>query len=276
MSPPVDAPGGNAPGRRLRVLIGRDRFSERHGWGELARHWPAAVAARVDVEAVEVGRLDDALRRGRPPVDVVVPIMSPVTAATIAAGSFGLVQQFGVGVEAIDVAAASEHGVWVATMPGVNTAPVAEHAVALLLALVHRLPEAPRGFEPGRWGEPAGGSLAGSRVVVLGLGAVGTAVALRLTALGAAVTGVHRRPPATAVTPAACDRLAPVEHLHAVLTDADAVVVAASHERGRAPVLDAAAIRLGAALAAHLDHRPPADLLNPLPGPMRAGTPPAR
>ena len=75
------------PGGRLRVLIGRDRFSERHGWHELARHWPAAVAGRVDVEAVEVGRLDAALRRGEPPVDVVVPVMSPVTAATIGAGS---------------------------------------------------------------------------------------------------------------------------------------------------------------------------------------------
>jgi lactate dehydrogenase-like 2-hydroxyacid dehydrogenase len=60
----------------------------------------------------------------------------------IRAGSFGLVQQFGVGVENIDLDVAADEGVWVANVPGLNAVPVAEHAITLLLAPARRLPEA--------------------------------------------------------------------------------------------------------------------------------------
>ena len=92
-------------------------------------------------------------------------------------GSFGLIQQFGVGVDNIDLDAAAGEGVWVANMPGLNAVPVAEHAIALLLALARRLPEASKGFEPGRCGEPAGRSLAGTAACIVGAGAVGTQIA---------------------------------------------------------------------------------------------------
>ena len=82
---------------------------------------------------------------GGPPVDVVVPLWSPLPGRAIRAGSFGLVQQFGVGVDNIDLDAAADEGVWIANMPGLNAVPVAEHAVALLLALARRLPEASKG-----------------------------------------------------------------------------------------------------------------------------------
>jgi phosphoglycerate dehydrogenase-like enzyme len=161
----------------LRVLVGKERFSENHAWSEMPQHWPAGLAGRAVIEVVGQGQLEARLADGGPPVDVVVPLWSPVPGRAIRAGSFGLIQQFGVGVDNIDLDAAADEGVWVANMPGLNAVPVAEHAVALLLALARRFPEASKGFEPGRWGEPAGRSLAGTAACIVGAGAIGTQIA---------------------------------------------------------------------------------------------------
>src|SRR5271169_3233531 len=166
----------------LRVLVGKERFSENHAWSEMPRYWPAALADRIVIEVVGQGQLEARLAGDGPPVDVVVPLWSPLPGRAIQAGSFGLIQQFGVGVDNIDLDAAAGKGVWVANMPGLNAVPVAEHAVALLLALARRLPEASKGFEPGRWGQPAGRSLAGTAACIVGAGAIGTQIARRLAA----------------------------------------------------------------------------------------------
>jgi phosphoglycerate dehydrogenase-like enzyme len=158
----------------LRVLLGKERFSADHPWSEMPEHWPAGLAGRAVIEVAGQGQLEARLADGGPPVDVVVPLWSPLPGRAIRAGSFGLIQQFGVGVDNIDLDAAADEGVWVANMAGLNAVPVAEHAVALLLALARRLPEARKVFEPGRWGEPAGRSLAGTAACVLGAGAIGT------------------------------------------------------------------------------------------------------
>jgi phosphoglycerate dehydrogenase-like enzyme len=157
----------------LRVLVGKERFSENHAWSEMPQYWPAGLVGRAVIEVIGQGQLERRLVDGGPPVDVVVPLWSPLPGRAIRAGSFGLVQQFGVGVDNIDLDAAADEGVWIANMPGLNAVPVAEHAVALLLALARRLPEASKGFEPGRWGEPAGRSLAGTSACIVGAGAIG-------------------------------------------------------------------------------------------------------
>src|SRR5580698_6403432 len=170
----------------LRVLVGKERFSEDHAWSEMPQYWPPGLADRAVIEVVGQGRLEARLVDGGPPVDVVVPLWSPLPGRAIRAESFGLIQQFGVGLDNIDLDAAADEGVWVANMPGLNAVPVAEHAVALLLALARRLPEASKGFEPGRWGEPAGRSLAGTAACIVGAGAIGTQIARRLAARPAA------------------------------------------------------------------------------------------
>ena len=63
-------------------------------------------------------------------------------------------------MERIDSAAVAARGVPVANLPDVNAPFVAEQAIALLRPLMHRSPEASAGVEPGRWGSPAGRSLA--------------------------------------------------------------------------------------------------------------------
>jgi len=183
------------------VLVGKERFSRNHAWSEMPLHWPSRVADRVVIEVIGQGRLEARLVDAGPPVDVVVPMWSPLPGRAIRAGGFGLIQQFGVGVDNIDLDAAADEGVWVANMPGLNAVPVAEHAVALLLALARRLPEASKGFQPGRWGEPAGRSLAGTAACIVGAGAIGTQIALRLAAFEVTVTGVRRHPPDGPVPP---------------------------------------------------------------------------
>jgi phosphoglycerate dehydrogenase-like enzyme len=223
------------------VLVGKERFSENHAWPEMPLHWPSRVADRAVIEVVGQGRLEARLADGGPPVDVVVPMWSPLPGRAIRAGSFGLVQQFGVGVDNVDLDAAAGAGVWVANMPGLNAVPVAEHAVALLLALARRLPEAPKGFEPGRWGEPAGRSLAGTAACIVGFGAIGTQIALRLAAFGVTVTGVRRHPADGPVPPFAAVYSA--DRLLDCVADVDSVLIAASQQAGQPPLVDDTVLR---------------------------------
>jgi len=122
-----------APGEPIRILFGRPRFTADHAWEDIPLAWDGkaeALADRVVIEHVGDNELDARLTDDAAPVHVVVPIMSPVTGAVIERGAFGLVQQFGAGVDLIDLAAAARCGVYVANMPGLNAVPVAEHATA--------------------------------------------------------------------------------------------------------------------------------------------------
>jgi phosphoglycerate dehydrogenase-like enzyme len=212
----------------LLVLVGKERFSENNAWSEMPLHWPSRVADRAVIEVVGQGRLEARLVDGGPPVDVVVPMWSPLPGRAIRTGGFGLIQQFGVGVDNIDLDAAASEGVWVANMPGLNAVPVAEHAIALLLALARRLPEASKGFETGRWGQPAGRSLTGTAACIIGAGSIGTQIALRLAAFDVTVTGVRRRPPDGPVPPFAA--VYPADRLLDCVADVDSVIIAASQQ----------------------------------------------
>jgi len=225
----------------LRVLVGKERFSEQHSWSEMPQHWPACVAARAVIEVVGQGQLEARLVAGGPPVDVVVPMWSPLPGRAIRAESFGLIQQFGVGVENIDLDVAADEGAWVANMPGLNAVPVAEHAVALLLALARRLPEASNGFEPGRWGQPAGRSLSGTAACILDAGAIGTQIARRLAAFDVTVTGVRRHPSGGPVPPFTAVYTA--DRLLDCVAGVDSVIIAAGHQPGQPPLVDDTVLR---------------------------------
>jgi phosphoglycerate dehydrogenase-like enzyme len=225
----------------LRVLVGKERFSENHAWSEMPRYWPADLVGRAVIEVTGQGQLDARLADDGPPVDVVVPLWSPLSGHAIRTGSFGLIQQFGVGVDNIDVHAAAAAGVWVANMPGLNAVPVAEHAVTLLLALARRLPEASKGFEPGRWGEPAGRSLTGTAACIVGAGAIGTQIARRLAAFDVTVTGLRRHAADGPVSPfsAVCG----ADRLLDCVADVDSVIISASYQPGEPPLVDDTVLR---------------------------------
>jgi phosphoglycerate dehydrogenase-like enzyme len=100
------------------------------------------------------------------------------------------VVRFGAGYDAIDVRAATAHGVAVCTIPGSNAESVADHALALMLACLHRIPELDDNVRSGAW-RPSGlgGDLGGATVGIVGLGAIGRAVARRLQGFGCRVLG---------------------------------------------------------------------------------------
>lgn len=237
----MTAPRLNPHAGPLVVLVGNERFSENHAWSDMPEYWPTCLAERVVIEVVGHDQLEERLVDDGSPVDVVVPLWSRLPARAIRAGSFGLIQQFGVGVDNVDLDVAADEGVWVANMPGLNAVPVAEHAVALLLSLARRLPEASTGFEPGRWGEPAGRSLSGTAACIVGAGAVGTQIANRLVAFGVTVIGIRRHPPLGPVSPFAAV-YAP-DHLVDCVADVDSVVIAAAYQAGQPPLVDDAVLR---------------------------------
>lgn len=89
----------------------------------------------------------------------------------------------GAGYEQVDLQAARNRGVMVTNGAGVNASSVADHAMALLLALVRDVPRSDAALRRGEWPRQMRPSLAGKHLGVLGLGAVGMAIAKR-AALG--------------------------------------------------------------------------------------------
>ncbi len=170
------------------------------------------------------------------PPDVLLPSNARVDAAVIAAATprLRLIQQPAAGVDAIDLAAATAHGVPVCNAPGANQVAVAEAALLLLLLCARRWPVARAQFERGVIGSPVGVELAGSRLVVLGGGRTGTALATRARALAMTVDVLG-----SATTRA---------ELHAALRTADAVSVHCPLTPATRGLLDADAL---AALPAH-------------------------
>ena len=92
----------------------------------------------------------------------------------------------GVGIDNVDVDAATRRGIVVANAPESTVISAAEHALALMLALARNVPQAHAALKDGRWERPrfAGIELAGKTLGVLGLGRIGREVARRALALG--------------------------------------------------------------------------------------------
>jgi len=129
-------------------------------------------------------------------VDVVIPKMQRIGAEVIEAGSFRLIQQWGAGLEGVDLDAAKRKGVFVANVPatGGNAKSVAEHAMLLILSLLRDLPGAQAHVRNGVLGAPLGRMLAGRTVCLYGLGAIALPLAKRLRAFDVNLIGISRAP----------------------------------------------------------------------------------
>jgi D-3-phosphoglycerate dehydrogenase len=103
-----------------------------------------------------------------------------------AATSLKVIGRPGVGVDNVDLAAATRRGVIVMNSPGGNLISTAELAMALLLALARNIPQADASMKAGKWDRKsfAGVELSGKRIGVVGLGRIGREVAARCRALG--------------------------------------------------------------------------------------------
>jgi D-3-phosphoglycerate dehydrogenase len=104
--------------------------------------------------------------------------------ALAAAPNLKVVARAGIGLDNVDVPAATERGVMVVNAPTSNIVSAAEHAVALLLAAARHIPAADASLRSGRWERSrfTGTEVLGKTVGVVGLGRIGVLVAQRLAA----------------------------------------------------------------------------------------------
>ena len=103
-----------------------------------------------------------------------------------AAKKLRAVARAGVGVDNIDLASASRRGIVVINAPTGNTLAATEHTLAMILSLVRKVPQAWNSVAAGEWKRSRfmGMQLSGKRLLVIGLGRIGTQVALRCRAFG--------------------------------------------------------------------------------------------
>ncbi len=141
-------------------------------------------------EEVEVRHVDGADRAALLPAlaDAAAVLVRSATRidaeALAAAPNLKVVARAGVGLDNVDVGAATARGVMVVNAPTSNVVSAAEHAVALLLAAARRIPAADASLRAGRWDRSrfTGIELAGKTVGIVGLGRIGVLVAQRLAA----------------------------------------------------------------------------------------------
>lgn len=109
-----------------------------------------------------------------------------VTADVIAAGKrLGVIGRVGTGVDNVDLDAATRRGIVVVNAPYGNTVSVAEHTLAMMLALARHIPRADASLRGGHWEKQAfeGVQLRGKVLGIVGLGRIGAAVARRALGL---------------------------------------------------------------------------------------------
>ncbi len=142
------------------------------------------------------GKAQVDLRLGLPPAEIITIISgydalivrseTRVTADILAAGTrLRVIARAGVGVDNIDVDAATEHGVIVVNSPTGNVVAAAEHTMALLLAMARHVPAATASLKAGKWERSrfVGAELRNKTLGVIGLGKVGLGVARRAQGL---------------------------------------------------------------------------------------------
>ena len=161
----------------MRVL-GADKLSD------------AGIEALADEHDVDVrtGLDKAALLAAIPSYDaVVIRSATSIDADVVAAAArLKVIARAGIGLDNVDVDAATAKGIIVCNAPQSNVISAAEHTVALLLALARRIPAADASLRAGEWRRSAyeGIELHGKTLGVLGLGRVGLLVAQRCSAFG--------------------------------------------------------------------------------------------
>ncbi|MFO7247562.1 MAG: phosphoglycerate dehydrogenase [Bacillota bacterium] len=146
---------------------------------------PLLEADGVEVDQ-RLGLTEDELIRVIPEYDaLLVRSQTKVTAAVIdAAERLKVIGRAGVGVDNIDLLAATRKGIVVVNAPDGNTISTAEHTFAMLMALARHIPQACAALKAGTWDRKSfvGVELAGKTLGIVGLGRIGSEVAKRAKA----------------------------------------------------------------------------------------------
>lgn len=160
-----------------------------------------AIAMMREVASVVIprdGSEEALLAEVRDADALLIGINPPAGRSLIAsAGRLKHIARMGVGVDSVDLQAATEHGVMVTNVPDVTSDTVAEFTMTLLLSLARNIPRCERAVREGRWDDrleliDANTELYGKTHGIVGLGRIGGRVALRCKAFGMRVI-YHKR-----------------------------------------------------------------------------------
>lgn len=160
-------------------------------------------------------------------VDVIVPKMQRIDRAVMEPSTLRLIQQWGAGLEGIDLEAARARNIWVSNVPasGGNAESVSEHAILLILSLLRNFPAAQCNVRSGILGAPLGDMLAGRTVCLYGLGAIARALAKRLSSFNVRLFGITRDPMAPKISEFRLDRCFHVSERDNCLAETDILVL---------------------------------------------------
>ena len=176
------------------------------------------------------------VRFDAPDTFVLLPGVEPVEAALMdSLPQLRLIQKPGVGTESIDVAAATERGIFVANVPSTDTGnaeSVAELVIFHMLALARRFREAEFNLRHRLWGQPEGLSLWGKTVGIYGLGGVGQAIAKRLRPFDVRLMAIKRQPEPQLADTLGITWLGTPAERSQLLQESDFVIIAASANQG--------------------------------------------
>jgi len=198
----------------MKVLVIRQRLAER-----IRERLPE----EIEIVTPPVGD-DEKLVSLAADVDVIVSTwLSPEAAS--AATNLRLLQKTGAGVDDMPFDALGPD-VWVANTSGANPVPLAEGAVALVMALAKRVVQRHMGFREGRRG-PRGVELRGKRAGIIGIGSIGAEVARRLKAFEMEILAVRRHPDPELKESLGLEFLGGRGDLDRVMKESDFVVVTA-------------------------------------------------
>lgn len=131
----------------------------------------------------------------------------------LTAGRLRILARYGVGFDAVDLAAAAAHGVPVTNTPGANSESVADLALASVLAGLRGLSAGDAAVRRGDWGASRGREISGQTVGIVGFGRIGRALAARVVALGADVLAFDPFLPTDAVLPDSVTRATSLDDL---------------------------------------------------------------
>ena len=168
--------------------------------GEVPPSLAEALSAKYDalVLPISAGREDFLAEHAASVKAIVDAGQAPVDAELMGAlPNLGAIIHYGDGYETIDIDTARRLGIGVSNTPDVLTDSVADTAVGLMLMTMRRFGAAERYVRAGRWPVegpyPLARDVSGSRVGILGLGRIGSAIAARLTGFNCVIAYHNRR-----------------------------------------------------------------------------------